>query len=241
MVEVVSVAVEEPLSVLVDVLFVIEVLILLEWEVEIEVDFVEEDDEVSDFIAAVDNASFEDFKLVAVLGTEENSDVLVEDGLVEVDTAELDWEVEVDLAVESVWEDLEAASEVVVVVEPVLDAAEPVAVIPTALKELPSVWKASKKEDTLETYEESSSPDEGTLSRTVTMSSAVPAMQLTIPTISPRSPPPLLQPSEPPSELDSRALGALSESMVVVFETELDSVDVEEEEAVVDELPSERV
>lgn len=82
MVEVVSVAVEEPLSVLVDVLFVIEVLILLEWEVEIEVDFVEEDDEVSDFIAAVDNASFEDFKLVAVLGTEENSDVLVEDGLV---------------------------------------------------------------------------------------------------------------------------------------------------------------
>lgn len=132
--------------------------------------------------------------------------------LEEVDTAELDWEVEVDLAVESVWEDLEAASEVVVVVEPVLDAAEPVAVIPTALKELPSVWKASKKEDTLETYEESSSPDEGTLSRTVTMSSAVPAMQLTIPTISPRSPPPLLQPSEPPSELDSRALGALSES-----------------------------
>ena len=30
-------------------------------------------------------------------------------------------------------------------------------------------------------------------------------------------------------------------AVVVVFETELDSVDVEEEEAVVDELPSERV
>lgn len=66
----------------------------------------------------------------------------VVDVLVFVDLVDVSVSVLVDVAVFVDFEDV--SPEVVVVVIPVLVAVEPVAVTPTALRELPSVSKASK-------------------------------------------------------------------------------------------------
>lgn len=123
--------------------------------------------------AADDDATCEDsvLDLVLVFVEVEDSPVLVEDLVGEADALaewppepadELESEVVVDfvdvlvvvdlvdesvsvLVDVAVFEDFEDVSpEVVVVVVPVLVAVEPVAVTPTALRELPSVSKASK-------------------------------------------------------------------------------------------------